>query len=156
MTTNKKQRATLESLLVSLIIIAFCVAAIWISLSFERMPPILKRGIQPADFPQIVCVSIILLTLFMMWRDPIKIIEPFGSKTLGTLLLMVLFAALCQLDLFLALALFAGALAFYWGERRLPAMILVVLVVPVFVFLLFDQVFEIRFPRGLLTNLWYG
>lgn len=30
------------------------------------------------------------------------------------------------------------------------------LVMPVAIFFLFDQVFEIRFPRGLLTNLWYG
>ena len=29
-------------------------------------------------------------------------------------------------------------------------------VMPLVIFLLFDQIFEIRFPRGLLTNLWYG
>jgi putative tricarboxylic transport membrane protein len=27
---------------------------------------------------------------------------------------------------------------------------------PTLIFLLFDQVFRIRFPRGLLTNIWYG
>lgn len=147
---------TLESVLVSLAIIAFCVAAIWMSLSFERMPPILKRGIQPADFPQIVCIVIIGMTVFMMWRDPIAITEPFGSKTLGSLLLMVVFTGLAQIDLFIGLAVFAGALAYFWGERRLKFLALVTLVVPLFVFLLFDQVFEIRFPRGVLTNLWYG
>ena len=92
----------------------------------------------------------------MMWRDPIRITEPFGSKTLGTLLLMVGFVALCQVDLFLALAVFASTLAIYWGERRIQLLALVAVVVPVFVFILFDQVFEIRFPRGVLTNLWYG
>lgn len=153
---NTLKRHYLESILVSLVIIAFCAAAIWLSLSFERMPPILKRGVQPADFPQIVCTGIILMTLLMMWRDPIRITEPFGSKTLGTLLLMVGFVALCQVDLFLALAVFASTLAIYWGERRIQLLALVAVVVPVFVFILFDQVFEIRFPRGVLTNLWYG
>lgn len=154
--TPPSKRNSLESIAVSLAIIAFCAIAIWLSLSFERMPPILKRGVQPADFPQIVCIGIIFMTLLMMWRDPIKITEPFGSKTLGTLLLMAGFVALCQVDLFLGLSVFAGTLAFYWGERRIPLLLLVSLAVPVFVFLLFDQIFEIRFPRGVLTNLWYG
>lgn len=137
-------------------IIAFCLAAIWLSLSFEKMPPILKRGIQPADFPQLVCVTIILMTLYMFWRDPVIVVEKMGSKTLGTLLLMFLFVLLTQIDLFLALALFAAGLSLYWGERRLSRLCLVGLAVPVGVFFLFDQVFKIRFPRGLLTNYWYG
>lgn len=152
---NTKQR-TLEGLVVSIVIIVFCMTAIWISLSFEKMPPILKRGIQPADFPQMVCVSIIGMTLFMLWRDPIKVIEPFGSKTLGTLILMIGFIAICRIDFFIALALFACSLAFYWGEHRLRFLALVGIVVPLVVFFLFDQVFEIRFPRGVLTNVWYG
>lgn len=147
---------TAESILVTLLIIAFCCAAIWLSLSFERMPPILKRGIQPADFPQLVCVFIILLTVFMFWRDPIRIIEPIGSKTLGTMVLMALFVALSNIDLFLALGVFAGLLAFYWGERRPLHLLGISILLPIAVFFLFDQVFEIRFPRGLLTNLWYG
>jgi len=51
---------------VGLVIIAFCITAIWLSLSFEKMPPILKRGIQPSDFPQLVLALIILLTLYML------------------------------------------------------------------------------------------
>ena len=69
---------------------------------------------------------------------------------------MVVFVALVQLDLFIALAIFAALLALYWGERKIKNILLVGLVVPVGVFFLFDQVFKIRFPRGLLTNLWYG
>jgi len=139
-----------------LVIIAFCVSAIWLSFSFEKMPPILKRGIQPADFPQLVLTLIILLTLYMFWRDPVSIVEPMGSKTIGSLLLMVLFVLLTRIDLFLALALFAVGLSFYWGERKFSRLLIVGLAVPVTVFFLFDQVFKIRFPRGLLTNLWYG
>ena len=120
------------------------------------MPPILKRGIQPSDFPQMVCVAIILMTVYMFWRDPVTVVEPMGSKTIGTIVLMFLFVLLTQLDLFLALALFAAALSIYWGERSFKRIAIVGLIVPVTVFFLFDQVFKIRFPRGLLTNLWYG
>lgn len=153
---NPSRNRSVESIFVSCLIIVFCLAAIWLSLSFEKMPPILKRGIQPADFPQIVCIGIILLTLFMMWRDPIRITEPFGSKTLGSIVLMALFVALCQVDLFLSLAVFAGSLAFYWGERSVMRLLLVAFLVPIGVFFLFDQIFEIRFPRGVLTSLWYA
>ena len=154
--SNKIKHNSLESWIVSMTIIMFCSAAIWISLSFDIMPPILKRGIQPADFPQLVCAFIILLTLFMIWRDPVKVLEPMGSKTLGTMILMVLFVLLSTVDLFLALGIFAGALAFYWGERRVLFLLGVSCFVPLAVFFRFDRVFEIRFPRGLLTNLWYG
>jgi len=142
--------------LVGLVIIAFCLFAIWLSLSFDKMPPILKRGIQPSDFPQIICVAIILMTLHMFWKDPVTVVEPMGSKTLGTIVLMFLFVLLTRIDLFLALALFATGLCIYWGERKVSRLAIVGLVVPVIVFFLFDMVFKIRFPRGLLTNLWYG
>lgn len=142
--------------MVGFAIIAFCLGAIWLTLSFDKMPPILKRGIQPSDFPQMVCIAIILMTLFMFWRDPVTIVEPMGSKTIGSIALMVMFVLLTQLDLFLALAIFAVGLSVYWGERGLFRLAIVGLIVPVTVFFLFDQVFKIRFPRGLLTNLWYG
>lgn len=149
-------RRTRESWFVAFVIVGFCLAAMWLSLSFERMPPILKRGIQPSDFPQLVCIVIVLMTAYMVWRDPVSVTEPMGSRTLGTLLLMGLFVAACSIDLFLALAIFAACLSIFWGERR-PAYIAIVgLLVPIAVFFLFDLVFKIRFPRGWLTNMWYG
>ncbi len=150
------RQVRLEKWIVPWVLIAFCASAIWLTLSFDRMPPILKRGIQPADFPQLICGLIILLTIFMAWKDPVRVTEPFGSKTLGSMALMVVFGAVSTIDLFLALGVFAGSLCFYWSERRLQIIALVGLLVPVSVFFLFDQIFEIRFPRGLLTNLWYG
>jgi len=151
-----REKNSAESWLVATVIVAFCLATLWLTLSFEKMPPILKRGIQPSDFPQLVCGLIVLLTGYMLWRDPVKVVEPMGSKTVGTIVLMVLFAALTQLDLFLALGAFALALSIYWGERRASRMFVVGILVPAGVFFLFDQIFKIRFPRGLLTNLWYG
>lgn len=155
MSTNSPPSG-LERWIVPVVIILFCVAAIGISTTFEEMPPILKRGIQPADFPQLVCALIIFCTFIMLVVDPIRVEGSFDRKSLGTLLLMGVFIGLCAIDFFLALGLFAALLTVFWGERRIGLILLVGLLVPLFVFFLFDRVFEIRFPKGLLTNLWYG
>jgi len=92
----------------------------------------------------------------MAVRDPVHIERKFGGKPLGTLILMAVFVGLCSIDFFLALGIFAGALTVFWGERRIGMVLLVGVLVPLFIFFLFDLGFKIRFPKGLLTNLWYG
>lgn len=138
------------------LIIAFCLGAFWLTTTFKKMPPILKRGIQPSDFPQLLIVLLILLTLLMVWKDPIRIKDRLKGSTLGTIILFGGFAALTSVDFFLALGVFAAVLAAFWGERRIFLLVVVGLLVPAAIFFTFDQVFEIRFPRGLLTNIWYG
>ncbi len=154
--TTKNSGRRVERFLVPALIVIFCVVAFWLSTTFKKMPPILKRGIQPSDFPQLLLGLLITLTLAMAWFDPIRIRERLHGKTIGTLVIFGVFAAVTAVDFFLALAIFAALLAALWGERRAHILALVGLVVPVLVFFLFDQVFEIRFPRGLLTNVWYG
>jgi len=156
MQSDPKRSERLARWLVPIALIAFAVAAIYISTTFRKMPPILKRGIQPSDFPQLVCALIVFCTLIMVVRDPIQVEGSFGSKPLGTLILMIVFVALCSIDFFLALGVFAGLLTVFWGERRLGMVLLVGVLVPLFIFFLFDLGFEIRFPKGRLTNLWYG
>lgn len=145
-----------ERWVIPLLMLVFFVTAFIISMSFEKMPPILKRGIQPSDFPQLLLIVLIILTLVMVWFDPVQVRDKLESSVLKTILLMGFFVALTSLDLFLALGAFAAALAVLWGERRGWAVLLVGLIVPASIFFLFDTVFEIRFPRGVLTNLWYG
>ena len=43
-----------------------------------------------------------------------------------------------------------------WGERRLPVAGSLALATPISIFLLFDTVLRVRFPRGVLTNWYYG
>jgi putative tricarboxylic transport membrane protein len=152
----EKDRHRFERWFIPGLIIAFCLAAFWMTTTFKTMPPILKRGIQPSDFPQLLLALLIVLTFFMVWKDPIRIKDQMRNSTWGTIVLFGVFAALTSIDLFLALAIFAAALAAFWGERRPAVLAFVGLVIPVAIFLVFDQLFEIRFPRGLLTNLWYG
>ena len=89
--------------LVPAVVIAFSAAAIGISETFDRMPPILKRGIQPSDFPQLTAGLIIALTVLMVWREPVASVSSPGRKTWLSLLLMAVFVALTLVDFFLAL-----------------------------------------------------
>ena len=154
--TRRMPKLNFEHWVVTFVIISFCGATFWISTTFDRMPPILKRGIQPADFPQLILILMLILTVAMIWLDPIIVDKRLDSKTVGSLVLFGVFGGLTFIDLFLALGAVAALLAMFWGERRWQAVVGIGLMMPALIFLLFDQVFEIRFPRGLLTNLWYG
>ena len=92
----------------------------------------------------------------MVWLDPIKLQERADKSTFGTFLALFIFCLLVQIDLFIALGAFAAGLSILWGERRWHLIALVGLAMPMIIFFLFDLVFRIRFPRGLLTNWWYG
>lgn len=164
-------------------IIAFCLGTFWLTTQFDRVPPILLRGMQPSDFPQLVLIVIMVLAgLVMLQRAPAASataaasdgseageseageavtdsepdLPPVSAHVWRSMGLLLVFIAVAQVDLFLGLGVFAGALTMVWGERRWWALLIVMVIAPLCVFFLFDQVFEIRFPRGLLTELWYG
>ena len=94
-----------------------------------------------------------MLILFKDNPKPIAKLEPKVLKTMG---LLVGFTLLAEIDMFLGLGVFAASLSFLWGEKRVIALFLVGVLAPVIVFFFFDFIFEIRFPRGILTNIWYG
>ena len=156
MSEEPKSNGRLERWLIPFVIIAFCSVTWWLTTGFEEMPPILKRGIQPSDFPQLILALIIALTTLMTWLDPVRVADAIGSTVWATMGLMAVFAAVTQIDFFLALSVFATGLALIWGERRPAQLATVGIAVPLVVFFLFDRAFEVRFPRGVLTSLWYG
>lgn len=148
-------RSTLTRIAIPLGILASCAVAYWLSTTFERVPPILKRGMQPSDFPQLVILLIAALAVWLLFTDKSKAPQKLSLPVQVTIGLLIAFLLLSQIDLFLGLGVFAVLLAFFWGERRIPALALVAIVAPLAVFFLFDGIFDVRFPRGLLTNFWY-
>ena len=98
----------------------------------------------------------LILTVAMIWLDPIIVDKRIDSKTVGSIVLLGVFGGLTFIGLFVALGAVAALLTMFWGERRWHVVVGIGLMMPALIFLLFDQVFEIRFPRGVLTNLWYG
>lgn len=137
-------------------VIAVSLWAFWLSTQFDRVPPILKRGMQPEDFPQLVIGLIICLAVLLIFTDSDPAPAALSRIVQSTMALLVGFVLIAEIDLFLGLGLFAAALSALWGERRTSALLFVGVVAPLLVFILFDGIFEIRFPRGVLTTLWYG
>ena len=59
------------------------------------------------------------------------------------------------LDFFLAISLLSVFVSYSWGERRLFYLILVSIIFPIIVFIFFETILGLRFPPGIITNIYY-
>ena len=146
---------------IPLILAVFSIIVIILSLNLDKSPPmIVGDSMQPRSFPIFLMVLSLILTTVLFFqnrRSPPNAIalEPFA--TWGTIALMALFYVLTTyVDLFIALAVVVLIMCRLWGERRWWVALLTALATPTCLFLLFDSVLQIRFPRGLFTNWWYS
>ncbi len=143
------------------IITAFSLAVIWASLQLDLSPPmIVGDSLQPRVFPILLMVVNLVLAalLAIQYRaKPPKKIQREGLQTWGSIALFVIFYPLTvYLDMLIAIAVVMFAMCLLWGERRVYVAGAVALVTPAAIFFLFDMVLRVRFPRGLLTNWYYG
>ncbi len=142
----------------SLIIIISSILLI-VTFTFDIVPPILNRGIQPATFPKALLVLIICLTLVVYilsikfpWKEEKKLPKPFYI-TLYNFILFIIIAK--TLDFFLAISVLSFLISYFWGERRIKALLLVSILFPIIVFVVFETVLGLRFPPGIITNIYY-
>ena len=127
--------------------------------SFDIVPPILNRGIQPATFPKALLVLIISLTLviyYLSTKRPWKVEKKLPKTFYITLLNFILFVFISKfLDFFLAISILSIFVSYYWGERRILYLLLVSIIFPIIVFIFFETILGLRFPPGIITNLYY-
>ena len=127
--------------------------------TFDIVPPILNRGIQPATFPKGLLLLIIGLTLIVFYlsiKKPWKIEKKLPKTFFLTLLSFILFVIISKtLDFFLAISLLSIFVSYCWGERRLFYLILVSIIFPIIVFIFFETILGLRFPPGIITNIYY-
>ena len=144
---------------VSFIIIFISTVLLISTFTFDIVPPILNRGIQPATFPKGLLVLIIFLTsivYFLSIKKPWKIKKRLPRTFFITLASFVLFIIISKtLDFFLAISLLSIFVSYYWGERRVFYLIIVSIVFPVIVFIFFETILGLRFPPGIITNIYY-
>tara|TARA_A100001011_G_C13947579_1_gene689801 strand:+ start:57 stop:476 length:420 start_codon:yes stop_codon:yes gene_type:complete len=130
-----------------------------VTLNFDKVPPILNRGIQPATFPKILLLLIIFLScfnLFLSLKTPWKVQSRLPKHFYQTMFILLIFGIISKnIDFFLGLAFLSATIAFSWGERRILPIFFVSVIFPLLVFLLFEKMLNLRFPGGLLTNLYY-
>ena len=143
----------------SLIIITSFILLI-VTFTFDIVPPILNRGIQPATFPKALLVLIICLTLivyFLSLKFPWKKEKKLPQSFYITLYNFILFIVIAKtLDFFLAISVLSFLVSYFWGERRIIALLLVSILFPIIVFIFFETILGLRFPPGIITNIYYN
>ena len=144
---------------VSFIIVFISIILLISTFSFDIVPPILNRGIQPATFPKALLILIISLTLIIYYlsiKNPWKIEKKLPKTFFLTLLSFLIFVIISKtLDFFLAISVLSIFVSYNWGERRIFYLLLVSIIFPILVFIFFETILGLRFPPGIITNLYY-
>ena len=145
---------------VSFVIILISLALLITTFTFDIVPPILNRGIQPATFPKALLVLIIGMTLFIYYlstKNPWKVQKKLPKSFFLTLLSFFIFVLISKtLDFFLAISALSVFVSYYWGEKRIFYLLLVGIIFPVIVFIFFETILGLRFPPGIITNIYYS
>ncbi|MDB9937335.1 tripartite tricarboxylate transporter TctB family protein [Candidatus Pelagibacter sp.] len=145
---------------VSLIIIFVSIVLLVTTFTFDIVPPILNRGIQPATFPKALLILIISLTsiiFYLSLKKPWKKEKKLPKSFYLTLFSFVLFIFISKvLDFFLAISVLSIFVSYYWGEKRIFYLLLVSIIFPLIVFIFFETILGLRFPPGIITNIYYN
>ena len=149
-----------DSFIVSSVIIFFSSILLFVTFTFDIVPPILNRGIQPATFPKALLIIIILLTSLIYYlsiKNPWKKEKKLPNSFYITLFSFILFTIISKtLDFFLGISILSIMVSYFWGEKRLFYLLLVGIIFPIIVFIFFETILGLRFPPGIITNLYYG
>ena len=142
------------------IIILVSSILLYFTFTFEEVPPILNRGIQPATFPKALLILIISLSLIVYYlsiKFPWKIEKKLPNSFYITLASFIIFSVISvTLDFFLGISVLSILVSFFWGERRIFYLLLVAIIFPIIVFIFFETILGLRFPGGIITNLYYN
>ena len=149
-----------DSFKVSFLIILISTILLIVTFTFDIVPPILNRGIQPATFPKALLVLIICLTsivYFLSLKFPWKKEKKLPKSFYITLYNFILFIVIAKtLDFFLAISVLSFLVSYFWGERRVIVLLLVSILFPIIVFVFFETILGLRFPPGIITNIYYN
>jgi len=145
---------------VSFIIVFISIILLITTFTFDIVPPILNRGIQPATFPKALLVLIISLTTIIYYlsiKKPWKVEKKLPKEFFLTLFTFILFIIISKtLDFFLAISALSIVVSYYWGEKRIFYLLLVSIIFPLIVFVFFETILGLRFPPGIITNIYYN
>jgi len=149
-----------EEFIVSFIIVFVSIILLITTFTFDIVPPILNRGIQPATFPKALLILIIGLTLIIYYisiKKPWKIQKKLPKPFFLTLFSFVLFVFISKsLDFFLAISALSIFVSYCWGEKRIFYLFIVGIIFPLIVFIFFETILGLRFPAGIITNIYYN
>ena len=139
----------------------FSIAIILISLQLDISPEmIVGDSMQARSFPiflmaiNLILISVLFLQFFKNYPEKIEL-EIFTTWFSMFLFLLFYFLTITT-DMFIGITVCMFLMGYTWGEKRLWVNLCNAVITPGLIFLLFDSVLKIRFPRGMLTNIYYG
>ena len=146
---------------VPLFLTIFSIIVIGISLQLDTSPEmIVGDSMQARSFPIFLMVLMLVLIAVLTFQYKAKNPAPIKLEkfpTWGSMGLFLIFYLLTvYTDMFIGIFVVIFLMSILWGERRIWVAFLTATITPGLVFLLFDYVLKIRFPRGILMNLYYG
>ena len=148
-----------DEIKVTFVIIFISIILLISTFSFDIVPPILNRGIQPATFPKallVLIISLTLLTYYLSIKKPWKLEKKLPKPFFLTLFSFLIFVIVSKtLDFFLAISLLSVFVSYYWGEKRILYLLMVSIIFPIIVFIFFETILGLRFPPGIITNIYY-
>ena len=146
---------------IPLFLTVFSIIIIGISLQLDTSPEmIVGDSMQARSFPIFLMILNLILISVLTFQykknnpHPIKL-EKF--PTWGSMGLFFIFYLLTvYTDMFIGIFVVMLLMGLLWGEKRIWVSFLTATLTPLLIFLLFDFVLKIRFPRGILMDMYYG
>lgn len=167
---KKTHTKAFANLVASILLLFF---EIWAYIQTLDFKVVKKAAVQPASFPQVMCLGMMLFTVVLLIQSILKLIrmkeddplaEPAASidfvKDKGVLAgvfviaLCIAYVALFEvLGYVLASALVAGAIMWLIGKRNIRQILLVSVLVPLAMWLIFYKLLTVSIPMGVLQPL---
>ena len=165
--TNTKAFANLVA---SVILLVFEIWAYVMTLDFKIVK---KAAVQPATFPQIMCIGMMIFTVVLLVQSILKVmnmmeddllaqpaasINVFKNKGVQAALLVIVlciaYAALFEvLGYVLVSTLVAAIIMILIGKRDVKQIILVSILVPLLMWFVFYKLLTVNIPMGVLEFL---
>ena len=167
---KKTQTKAFANLVASVILLVFEIWAYVQTLGFKVVK---KAAVQPATFPQVMCIGMMVFTIILLVQSLISLkkmdpddpnIQPAASinvlKNKGVqaglfvIVLCILYVALFKtLGYVLASAIIAAVIMWLIGKRDVKQILLVSVLVPLAMWLVFYKLLTVNIPMGILEPL---
>ena len=167
---KKTQTKAFANLVASVILLVFEIWAYIQTLSFKIVK---KAAVQPATFPQIMCIGMIIFTVILLIQsvfklmranpdDPmmeaaasINILKNKGVQAGAFVIVLCLaYAALFEvLGYVLVSAIIAAIIMWLIGKRDVKQILLVSILVPLLMWFVFYKLLTVNIPMGVLQPL---
>ena len=167
---KKTQTKAFSNLVASVILLVF---EIWAYVQTLDFKVIKKAAVQPATFPQVMCIGMMVFTVILLVQSLISLkkmdpddlnIQPAASinvlKNKGVqaglfvIVLCILYVMLFKtLGYVLASAIIAAIIMWLIGKRDVKQILLVSVLVPLAMWLVFYKLLTVNIPMGILEPL---